>query len=343
MKQFLFLVLSIYLIGIIFYFAIFYYQLKPLPVEAGLQNQTTQFIVQKGDGFKEIAERLEEQNLIRSSKSFKVYLLINGWANKLQPGVYQIAYGSKASDIAKLLMTGSPTEKTVVIPEGYTLLDIEQKLKNEEILGSGESLLNLKISDFQKDYYFLKDAPPSANLEGFLFPDTYRFKINSPATLVVKRMLDNFQSNLTPEMQTAIANTPLNFYQIVTLASLIEGEIPNEEERSIVAGILVKRLENQMPLQVDATIIYIKCDILKTENCRQLSPADFKIESPYNTYQHLGLPKGPINNPGQSAIKAALNPVESPYWYYLSDPKTGKTIFSKTLKEHNEARAKYLK
>ncbi len=343
MKQFLFLVLGIYLVGIIFYLAIFYYQLKPLPAEAGLQNQTVQFIVQKGDSFKEIAERLEEQGLIRSSKSFKVYLLIHGWANKLQPGVYQIAYGSDASTIAKTLVAGMPAEKTIIIPEGYTLLDIEKKLKKEEILGDGESLLTLKISDFQKDYDFLKDAPPTATLEGFLFPDTYRFKINSPATLIAKRMLDNFQKILTPEIQTALQNTSLNFYQIITLASLIEGEIPVEEDRPVVSGILLKRLESQMPLQVDVTIVYIKCNILQVENCRQLSSADFKIDSPYNTYQNLGLPPGPVNNPGQSAIKAALNPLENPYWYYLSDPKTGKTIFSKTLKEHNAARAQYLK
>jgi len=102
-------------------------------------------------------------------------------------------------------------------------------------------------------------------------------------------------------------------------------------------------MENKMPLQVDASIIYYKCNILKTDDCRKISPDDLKTDSSYNTYKNKGLPKGPINNPGLSAIKAALNPLDSPYWYYLSDPQTGNTIFSKTLKEHNQAIKQYLK
>jgi len=343
MKQFLLLVASIYLIGIIFFISIFNYQLKPLPVSADLKNQKAEFIVQKGEGFKEIAENLEAQQLIKSSKSFKIYLLFRGLANKLRPGIYQIDYGLPASEIAKILIQGMPNEKTITIPEGYTLLDIENKLKNEGVLNEGESLFNFKIADFQNDYDFLKSAPTNANLEGFLFPDTYRFKINSPATIIVKRMLDNFEKNLTDELKTLIQNSTFNFYQLITLASLIEGEVPHYNDRPLVAGILIKRMGNQIPLQVDATIVYIKCDILKTTDCRKISLNDFQINSPYNTYQNVGLPKGPINNPGINAIESALNPLESSYWYYLSDPKTRNTIFSKTLKEHNEMKAKYLK
>ena len=343
MKQFLILVTSLYLLGIIFFVAVFFYQLKPLPVPPELKNQKVEFIVEKGEGFKQIAENLEAQKLIKSSKSFKVYLLINGWANKLKPGIYQIPYELPAQKVAEMLLAGTPNEKTITIPEGYTLSMIDHKLKSEGILSDDESLLKLKIADFQKDYEFLKDAPANASLEGFLFPDTYRFKINSPALLIAKRMLNNFQNNLDGNLKNQIEQSKFNLYEIITLASLIEGEIPHFEDRPIVAGILIKRLENQMPLQVDASIIYLKCEILKMNDCRKISPADLKIDSPYNTYKYLGLPKGPINNPGLNAIKAAVNPLESNYWFYLSDPKTGYTIFSKTLKEHNEAKAKYLK
>ncbi|MCX8015765.1 MAG: endolytic transglycosylase MltG [Patescibacteria group bacterium] len=343
MKQFLILVASIYLVGIILFIIIFNYQLKPLIVSADVKNQKVEFVVQKGEGFKEIAENLEAQQLIKSSKSFKLYLLLHGWANKLKPGIYQIPYELPASEVAKMLLTGVVDEKTITIPEGYTLSLIEEKLKNEGVLAQDESLLKLKISDFQNDYFFLKDAPANYSLEGFLFPDTYRFKLNSPAKIIAKRMLDNLEKNLTDGIRQQIEQSRFNVYQIIALASLIEGEIPHAEDRPIVAGILIKRLDNQIPLQIDATIVYIKCEILKTENCRKLSLDDLKIPSPYNTYQNLGLPKGPINNPGLNAIEAVLNPLESAYWYYLSDPKTGNTIFSKTLKEHNAAKAKYLK
>ena len=127
------------------------------------------------------------------------------------------------------------------------------------------------------------------------------------------------------------------------MASLVEGEVPHEEDRPVVAGILLKRLESGMPLQVDSSIIYYKCDILKVSDCRKISNDDLKLNSSYNTYKNKGLPKGPINNPGLTAIKAVLNPLDSPYWYYLSDPQTGNTIFSKTLKEHNQSVEKYLK
>lgn len=343
MKQFLILVANIYLVGIILFVAIFNYQLKPLAVSADFKSQKVEFIVQKGDGFKEIAEKLETQKLIKSSKSFKLYLLLHGWANKLKPGVYQIPYELPAGEIAKMLLRGVIDEKTITIPEGYTLSMIEEKLKNEDVLAQDESLLKLKVSDFQNDYFFLKDAPSNASLEGFLFPDTYRFKINSPAKIIAKRMLDNLERGLTDGIHQQIEQSRFNLYQLITLASLIEGEIPHAEDRPMVAGILIKRFDNQMPLQVDATVVYIKCEILKTANCRNLSLDDLKIPSPHNTYQNLGLPKGPINNPGLNAIEAVLNPLESAYWYYLSDPKTGNTIFSKTLKEHDAAKARYLK
>lgn len=341
MKQFIVLVAGIYLLGIIFYLGVFYYQLKPVNVLADNQNHGVQFIVEKGDGFKEIAENLQQQNLIRSSQAFKVYLLINGWANKLKPGIYQINYGTKPADIAKMLLVGVPDEKTIVIPEGYTLLDIENKLRGEGILTDGESLLNLKAADFKNKYIFLDEVPDEANLEGFLFPDTYRFKINSPAKLIATRLLDNFQKNAANLLEKT-SNSQLNLYQSIILASIIEGEVPHQKDRQLVAGIIMKRLESNMPLQVDASLVYYKCDILQVANCRKISSDDLKIDSLYNTYKNKGLPKGPINNPGLNAIESALNPLESAYWYYLTDPKTGDAIFSKTLKEHNQAIKKYL-
>lgn len=148
--------------------------------------------------------------------------------------------------------------------------------------------------------------------------------------------MDNFKLKVLPFFE----NNP-GLLKTVNLASLLEKEIPDYSERQIAAGILLKRLKAGMPLQVDAALVYIKCGG-KFLNCPALKEEDYKIDLPYNTYLYGGLPKGPICNPGLGAIKAVLSPQQSDYWYYLSDPKTKKTIFSKTLDEHNRNRTKYL-
>ena len=121
------------------------------------------------------------------------------------------------------------------------------------------------------------------------------------------------------------------------MASLIEREVPDSDERRIVAGILWKRIENGIPLQVDATICYIK-----SGPCLPITEEDKDRDSLYNTYRYLGLPPAPISNPGADAIEASKNPEDSPYWYYISDPETNQTIFAQTLDEHNRNVVKYL-
>jgi len=185
-------------------------------------------------------------------------------------------------------------------------------------------------------------------LEGFLLPDTYIFFLGSDPDLVVKKFLDNFELKALPRITQLVELRGLPFFEnssnilkIINLASLLEKEIPDTKEQQIAAGILMKRLAVGMPLQVDAALVYGKC-FGKFLDCPPLREEDYKIKSPYNTYLYGGLPKTPICNPGLKAIKAALNPQKSDYWYYLSDPKTKKTVFSKTLDEHNKNRAEYL-
>jgi UPF0755 protein len=270
--------------------------------------------------------------------------------------VYNLDQALSAREIAKIIFNGPAGEITVTIPEGWTLSTIDRKLKNDGVLLGEESLVNVKAADFQnknfENYFsFLADVPSQMNLEGFLFPDTYRFKLDSKAIDVAQRFLSNFNKKFTSDLISQAEIKKLNYYDVVKMASLIEAEIPQASDRVKVSGILWKRLSSGMALQVDATIIYIKCEInrlleskiFSAELCRVISKNDLKISSPYNTYLHTGLPYGPIGNPGLSAIKSALYPEKSSYWFYLSDPKTGKTIFSKTLQEHNAAQAKYLK
>ncbi|MDD4761775.1 MAG: endolytic transglycosylase MltG [Candidatus Pacebacteria bacterium] len=226
-------------------------------------------------------------------------------------------------------------EITVVIYEGQTVREIDDNLKDLGIFKNGESLLTL-----------------SQSLEGRLFPDTYRFFKNSSAVVVVEKILENFYKKADP----LLLKDSENYDRNLILASLIEREVPRFEERKIVAGILLKRLETGMPLQIDASLCYIKShaysinNLAKTEaevdsglkSCYPLTKQDKEVDSPYNTYKYKGLPPAPISNPGEEAIRSVLEAKSSPYWYYLSDPKTKRTIFSKTLEEHIANIRRYL-
>jgi UPF0755 protein len=214
----------------------------------------------------------------------------------------------------------SVSKVTVTIPEGYTVAEINKKLNDAGVL-DGENL-------------------PSGT-EGYLFPDTYEFFASSSPGTVLQKFISNFNLKATP----LFPENP-NIQQTLIVASLIEHEIkPSSSEtpyiksdRAIVSGIIWKRFANKMPLQIDATLCYIK-----PEPCLPLTSQDLKIDSPYNTYIHTGLPPTPIGNPGTDAIYAALHPIASSYWFFLSDPKTGATIFSKTLDQQNKNIVKYLR
>ena len=183
----------------------------------------------------------------------------------------------------------------------------------------------------------MSELPETASLEGYLFPDTYEISEGESPEDIIKNILVNFEKKITRELKEAIALKNKSVFEIITMASMIEKEVKTINDKKIVSGILWKRLEDGMPLQVDATINYIT-----GKNHKSALLADLKINSPYNTYKYQGLPLGPISNPGIDSILAAIYPTESKYWYYLS-ADSGKTIFSKTLKEHNAAIAKYLR
>ncbi|MEK7149015.1 MAG: endolytic transglycosylase MltG, partial [Patescibacteria group bacterium] len=180
-------------------------------------------------------------------------------------------------------------------------------------------------------------------LEGYLFPDTYRLYKDASADDVIRKMLGNFDRKLTKDMRNEIILQRKTIYEIVTIASLIEKEVKSPEDKVLVSGILWKRLQLKIALQVDASIIYIKTNGRSQLNGgEKVLYEDLKIDSPYNTYKYRGLPPGPISNPGLESIEAAIYPKQSPYLFYISTPD-GKTIYSKTLEEHNTAVAKYLR
>lgn len=308
----------------------FIFDLQP----AAQASSVHRFEVAVGYGMDEIAAQLKENGLIRSPKAFKLFSLLSGSAHLLKPGTYFLNTASSTPAIVGKLVSGPNEIIAVVITEGMTVRDIDELLSRNRIVPRG-SVLMLSNKSFISDFPFLKDAP---SLEGYLFPDTYQFFSSSTPEVVVQKLLNTFLVKAWPLLQSQN-----NFYQKLILASLIEKEVPNHDDRRVVAGILFKRLRLGIALQVDATISYIKCHGAFVF-CDQPGVArkDLNIGSLYNTYLHPGAPPGPISNPGIDAILAVLEPRSSDFLYYLSDPISKKTIFSSTLEEHNENRVRYL-
>lgn len=290
------------------------------------------FKVEKGQSAETIAGNLVNEGLIENPFIFRLYVFLAVSQYALKTGEYELSPAMSIREIADAMILGGVNEILITIPEGFSLRQIEERLVSAGLAKSGQ-LISFKYSENTPS--ILSDKPKSSSLEGYLFPDSYRFFKDADLPDIIGKMIGNLDKKLTPDFKLAIKNSGYTTYEILTMASLVEKEIRNEADRSTVAGILWKRLEAKIPLQVDATLIYVT-------DRNEIFQADKKINSPYNTYYYRGLPKGPIANPGLSAIKAAIFPKPSPYWYYLS-AKDGATIFSKTLEEHNRNKAIYLK
>lgn len=286
------------------------------------------FEIKKNESIFQIAENLEKQNLIKNKFVFEIYIFFTGKYNKLKAGDYLLSPLMNINEITKKFVSGDTIKITITIPEGFTLKQIEEKLnkvfnfqckQNPQFCKKRQILIsNFQIKDFQKDFNFLENLSHTINLEGFLFPDTYQFDYSVQEKDIIKKMLVNFDKKITNDLIEEIKKQNKIIYDIIIMASMIEKEVITFEDKRMVSGILWKRLENKMPLQVDATIPYD------------------------NTYEHLGLPIRPICNPGLESIKAAIFPETSEYWYYFSNKK-GETIFSKTFEEHNKMVKKYLR
>lgn len=287
-------------------------------------NKTfSNFVIAKGSSAAQIGANLESKGFIKNAMVFRIYLKVTNQSSKLPSGEFRLSPSFSLFQTVDALFKG-PLEIWVTIPEG---------LRREEI--ASKFATNLDRDQAFVDEFLLS----SKGQEGYLFPDTYLFPKDSSASAIVKKMLNNFE-NKTSSLK-------LTKDQVV-LASILERETKTDEERPIVAGILMNRLNAGMALQVDASVQYAiastKCTVQSTK-CDWwpvLSRDDLKINSKYNTYKFPGLPLTSISNPGLSSLKAAANPVASDYFYYIHD-KDGVIHYAKTLAEHNANVAKYLR
>ncbi|MFA5877996.1 MAG: endolytic transglycosylase MltG [Candidatus Staskawiczbacteria bacterium] len=306
-----------------------------IPVSSGsLEN--IDFTVQRGEGAKDIVSNLKKEGLIRSSVVSRAFILSSGLSHKLQAGQYLFSPSMSTWSIFRKISSGDIATKKITIIEGWKLEEIGQYLEDQGICTKQE-FLELSKKDFSEEFTFLNDKPKNLSLEGYIFPDTYEFLPGASVENIIRMFLNNFDQKFTSQLRDEVKRQDKSIFETVTMASIIEREVKKIEDKKVVSGIFWKRLEIDMYLQSCATVVYITGN-----NGYGVSLDDLTIDSPYNTYKYMGLPVGPISNPGISSIEAAIYPTKTNYLYFLSTP-SGKTIFSKTFEEHSAAQESYLR
>ncbi len=308
-----------------------------------LGDKPAYYTVKVGASVSSVAQDLQERGVIPSAFHFKLLARLKG--NKpIMAADYQFNPGISLSELYQDLVEGKSisNERQVTLVEGWSIVQMADALAQAGVIADAASYVKAATENterFNTDYPLLSTRPEGATLEGYLFPETYRFFPNSEADTVIRKQLTTFSNLFDGElggMMAAAAKSGRTFHDIIILASIVEKEVRSPEEMKLVAGIFANRLEAGIALQADSTVNYI------TSSGRARSTYDdLEIDSPYNTYKYPGLPKGPISNPGLSAIEAAAAPADTDYLYFLTD-EAGKVYYAKTLDEHNRNRAKYL-
>lgn len=337
MKKVLSIILSLFILSAVFLiggYIFIRWQIKQTSMGKGAEKD---FIISSGEGARSIAQRLQRERIIKSDFYFLFYLWQKGWMDRLKAGEYHLRSDWAISKIAEVFYSGAikPNWVEVTIPEGFRLKQIDARLAVAGLIQNGDLIAFNAGLKFSQPHFFVF-GEPLKDLEGFLFPDTYRFEKNASRKVIIEKMLANFEKKVD-YLRPAIKEQNKTIYQIITMASILEKEVKTEEDWKIVSGVFWRRLKNNQPLESCATIAYI----LGLDKWRY-SYADTRQPSPYNTYLNRGLPPTPINNPGLKTIEAALYPVATDYNFFLTDPATDKTIFSRTLEEHNRNKARYL-
>jgi UPF0755 protein len=286
------------------------------------------FQIIKGDGVKEIGINLEKEDLISGKIFFYLYVKAHDFSDKMMPGEYNLSGSMTIPEIVHKITTKKDDSVRITFPEGWGMDKMAERLNENGLDGKGFLEISNNQKSFEDKYSYLKDKK-NLTLEGYLFPDTYFFKKETQAEEIVAKLLDNFDKKINEKLKEDIEKQNKTLEDIIIMASIIEMEVKDSKDRRLVSGIFWNRMKIGMPLQSDITLTYA-LGVKK----KQYSLEDTRFDSPYNTYKNKGLPPGPINNPGIDAILASIYPENSPYLYFLSNPETGETVFSKNFEEH---------
>lgn len=332
-------------------FILFLISILILNYSTEMPDEGVIFEIERGQRLIEIADQLSAEEIINSKYLFLGYSHLTGRATGMQAGSYRLDSGLSIIDIVNKFYEGDTFYEMVTFIEGWTLVQMAEHLEEREIVSReeflkitgiskpqadliGVSVISIGIED---DYRILSDLPEGSSLEGYLFPDTYRVNPDNPEDMI-RRMVLNLERRLSEGIMEEIEDSGRSVHEIITMASILEREVRTLEDKKMVADILWRRMRAGIPLQIDATVNYIT-----GRRGIDVPIAETRINSPYNTYARNGLPEGPISNPGIASIEAAVRPIENDFWYYLSDPETGDTVFSRNHVEHVEAKNKYLR
>lgn len=287
--------------------------------------RATRVVISKGS-FRAATDSLVAARVISFGPVFRVYARVRGLDRSIQAGTYVFNPGASWGDILRDLNEGRDIELSVTVPEGLPLAQslplIAEKLE--------VPLDSLELAVRDRDA-ILRVGSPTGTLEGYLFPDTYRFPPDANAQAIVDEMLKRFEAQWTPAMKARLDSTGLSRHAVLTLASIVEEEARVDSERPVIAGVYLNRIAKKMPLQADPTVRFA----LGKYTDRVLY-RDLTVDSPYNTYKVKGLPPGPIAAPGRKSLEAALWPASVPWLFFVAHPD-GHHVFTKTFREHSRA------
>jgi UPF0755 protein len=284
--------------------------------------------VAPGMGTRAIGRLLQQQHIVRSQYTFDLWHMVRG--GTLKAGEYQFVQTATLPAVYNRIVRGDVYTRSVTIPEGFNLFDIAQAIQDAQ-LGTKASFL----AAASRNVALIADLDPGAkSLEGYLFPDTYRFQRYLGAPQMLAAMVKRFRQ------ASSSIGLEENYHRIVTLASLVEKETPVAADRPLVASVLQNRLDRDMALMTDPTVIYAA--MLENQYRGTIYQSDLKRDSEYNTYRHTGLPPGPICSPGVASLQAAMHPADSHFLYFVADPSgAGHSRFAATLEEHQRNVAAY--
>ena len=287
-----------------------------------------QFVeIPPGAGTSEIRRRLIEAGVVRDEFVFRAALRWTGRSQSLQAGEYRFDRPMSASEVIEKIARGDVYARRLTFPEGLTIREMARLYEAREFGKRDEFITAAANASIIRDL-----DPEAPDLEGYLFPETYALPRGTPAARLIAMMVNRFRASYTEELQQRAKEKGMTTRAVVTLASLVEKETGKEEERPLVAAVYTNRLRIGMGMQADPTVVYALEKAGRYDG--NIRREDLAFDSPYNTYKHPGLPPGPIASPGEASLRAALNPADVKYLYFVSR-NDGSHVFAETLAEHN--------
>jgi UPF0755 protein len=280
-----------------------------------------------GASFSAVRDSLAAHQLVARSRWFTLVARVRGLDRALKAGVYDIRPGTSASAILSMMAEGREAMEQVTIPEGLTLTDMTALIEGQ--LGIEAELMLAAVGD---SALIRQVSPTAVSLEGFLYPETYTVPASISAKRMVEAMITEFARQWRPGWTARLDSLDMSRDEVVTLASIVEGEARVEDERATISGVYHNRLRLGMRLQADPTVQYA-IQLATGQRKSRLFLRDYEFPSEYNTYLIDGLPPGPVSSPGSASIEAALYPADVPYLYFVAD-STGRHVFTTTYREH---------